>query len=115
MTNIENVLKNFKSKNYIEALEELDEILIIDPSSVEKLNLKGVILQLLDRPIEARQNWIKASNINDKYYDPYFNLGNSFLDENNYDDAEMNEICTRTESSPVLVLVCTITRTRYRY
>ena len=28
MTNIENVLKNFKNKNYIEALEELDKILI---------------------------------------------------------------------------------------
>ena len=89
MTNIENVLKNFKNKNYIEALEELDKILIIDPSSVEKLNLKGVILQLLNRPDEARQNWINASKINDKYYDPYFNLGNSFMDEKNYDDAEM--------------------------
>ena len=89
MTNIENVLKNFKNKNYIEALEELDKILIIDPSSVEKLNLKGVILQLLNRPDEARKNWINASKINDKYYDPYFNLGNSFMDEKNYDDAEM--------------------------
>lgn len=89
MTNIENVLKNFKNKNYIEALEELDKILIIDPSSVEKLNLKGVILQLLNRPDEARQNWINASKINDKYYDPYFNLGNSFMDEKKYDDAEM--------------------------
>ena len=89
MTNIENVLKNFKNKNYIEALEELDKILIIDSSSVEKLNLKGVILQLLNRPEEARKNWINASKINDKYYDPYFNLGNSFMDEKNYDDAEM--------------------------
>ena len=35
MTNIENVLRNFKNKNYIEALEELDKILIIEPSSVE--------------------------------------------------------------------------------
>ena len=89
MTNIENVLKNFKNKNYIEALEELDKILIIDPSSVEELNLKGVILQLLNRPGEARQNWINASKINNKYYDPYFNLGNSFMDEKNYDDAEL--------------------------
>ena len=29
MPNIENVLKNFKNKNYKEALEELDKILII--------------------------------------------------------------------------------------
>ena len=89
MTNIENVLKNFKSKNYLEALEELDKILKIDPSSVEKLNLKGVILQLLDKPDEARQSWIEALKINKNYYDPYFNLGNSFMDEKNYDSAEV--------------------------
>ncbi len=89
MTNIENVLANFKRKNYTEALKELNQILIIDPSSVEKLNLRGVILQLLDKPDEARQNWIKASNINKKYFDPYFNLGNSFMDEKNYDEAEV--------------------------
>ena len=89
MTNIENVLTNFKRKNYREALKELNQILIIDPSSVDKLNLRGVILQLLNKPNEARQNWIKALNINNKYFDPYFNLGNSFMDEKNYDEAEM--------------------------
>ena len=89
MTNIENVLTNFKRKNYTKALQELDKILINDPSSFEKLNLRGVILQLLDRPGEARQDWIKASDINNQYFDPYFNLGNSFMDEKNYDEAEL--------------------------
>ena len=89
MTNIKNVLVNFERKNYTKALQELNEILIIDPNSVEKLNLKGVILQLLDKSYEARQSWIKASNINNTYFDPYFNLGNSYMDEKNYDEAEM--------------------------
>ena len=89
MKNIKNVLVNFERKNYTKALQELNEILIIDPNSVEKLNLKGVILQLLDKSYEARQSWIKASNINNTYFDPYFNLGNSYMDEKNYDEAEM--------------------------
>ena len=62
MTNIENILVNFKNKNYKEALLELNKILIIDPNSVEKLNLRGVILQVLKKPEEARKDWIKSSD-----------------------------------------------------
>ena len=89
MTNIENILKNFKNKNYKEALLELNKILIIDPNSVEKLNLRGVILQILKKPEEARENWIKSLSINNKYFDAYFNLGNSYMDEKNYNQAEI--------------------------
>jgi protein O-GlcNAc transferase len=89
MTNIENILKNFKNKNYKEALLELNKILIIDPNSVEKLNLRGVILQILKKPEEARKNWIKSLSINNKYFDAYFNLGNSYMDEKNYNQAEI--------------------------
>ena len=39
MRNIENILANFNNKNYTEALRELNKVLIIDPNSVEKLNL----------------------------------------------------------------------------
>ena len=89
MTNIENILVNFKNKNYKEALLELNKILIIDPNSVEKLNLRGVILQVLKKPEEARKNWIKSLSINNKYFDAYFNLGNSYMDEKNYNQAEI--------------------------
>ena len=89
MTNIENILKNFKNKNYKEALLELNKILIIDPNSLEKLNLRGVILQILKKPEEARKNWIKSLSINNKYFDAYFNLGNSYMDEKNYNQAEI--------------------------
>ena len=89
MTNIENILVNFKNKNYKEALLELNKILIIDPNSVEKLNLRGVILQVLKKPEEARKDWIKSLSINNKYFDAYFNLGNSYMDEKNYNQAEI--------------------------
>ena len=92
MTNIKNVLINFERKNYIKALQELDKILIIDPNSVEKLNLKGVILQLIGKSNDARENWIKASNINPvadvEILNPDLVICN--LDENTNFHMEMN-------------------------
>ena len=55
--NIEEVIKEFKSKNYVRALEGLNELILKDPNSEEKFNLKGVILQLLDRSIEAKESY----------------------------------------------------------
>ena len=86
--NFQNVLKNFSRKKYVEALKDLNQLLIIDPQSVEKINLKGVILQFLKKTKEARENWVKASNINNSYFDPYFNLGNSYMEDKKYDLAE---------------------------
>ena len=86
--NFQNVLKNFSRKNYLEALKDLDQLLIIEPQSVEKINLKGVILQFLKKNKEARESWVKASNINNSYFDPYFNLGNSYMEDKKYDLAE---------------------------
>ena len=39
--NIEEVIKEFKSKNYVRALEGLNELILKDPNSEEKFNLKG--------------------------------------------------------------------------
>ena len=86
--NFQNVLKNFSRKKYVEALKDLNQLLIIDPQSVEKINLKGVILQFLKKTKEARESWVKASNINNSYFDPYFNLGNSYMEDKKYDLAE---------------------------
>ncbi len=86
--NLQNVLKKFSKKNYVEALKDLNELLIIDPQSIEKINLKGVILQFLKKNKEARENWVKALNINNSYFDPYFNLGNSYMQDGYYDIAE---------------------------
>ncbi len=86
---MQSILKKFQNKNYTEALQELDKLLIRDPNSIEKLNLKGVILQILNKPVQARQNWEKATRINGNYFDPFFNLGNSFIDEKEYSKAEI--------------------------
>ena len=86
--NIEEVIREFKSKNYVRALEGLNELILKDPNSEEKFNLKGVILQLLNKSIEAKQSWQKAIELNIKYFDPYFNLGNSFMSEKNFYSAE---------------------------
>ena len=86
--NIKEVIREFKSKNYVIALEGLNELILKDPNSEEKFNLKGVILQLLNKSIEAKQSWHKAIELNIKYFDPYFNLGNSFMSEENFDSAE---------------------------
>lgn len=87
--NIEEVIKEFKSKNYIRALEGLNKLILKDQNSEEKFNLQGVILQLLDKSTEAKQSWQKAIKLNIKYFDPYFNLGNIFMSEMNYSLAEV--------------------------
>ena len=72
-TKIEEVIKEFGSKNYIKALEGLNKSILKDQNSEEKFNLQGVILQLLDRSTEAKQSWQKAIKLNIQYFDPYFN------------------------------------------
>ena len=71
--NIEKVIKEFKSKNYIRALEGLNKLILKNQNSEEKFNLQGVILQLLYRSTEAKQSWQKAIKLNIQYFDPYFN------------------------------------------
>ena len=71
--NIEKVIKEFKSKNYIRALEVLNKLILKNQNSEEKFNLQGVILQLLYRSTEAKQSWQKAIKLNIQYFDPYFN------------------------------------------
>lgn len=82
------IIKNIKNKDFLTALKNINILLVTDPKSVEKLNLKGVILQLTNRPLEARQNFFKAFEINNEHFDSSFNLGNSFMEEENYDLAE---------------------------
>ena len=74
--------------NKVKQKQDLNQLLIIDPQSVEKINLKGVIQQFLKQNKEARESWVKASNINNSYFDPYFNLGNSYMEDKKYDLAE---------------------------
>ena len=77
--NIEEVIEDFKKKDFKKALSSIEKILIENPNSEQNINLKGVILANLDRVIEARQCWFDAIKINDSYFDPIYNLGDSYL------------------------------------
>ena len=85
--NIEDVKEDLKKKNYKKALIGIEKILIENPNLEQNVNLKGVILANLDRVIEARQCWFKAIKINSSYFDPIYNLGDSYLKKRHHDEA----------------------------
>ena len=85
--NIEDIIEDIKKKDFKKALSEIEKILIENPNSEQNINLKGVILANLDRVIEARQCWFNAIKINDSYFDPIYNLGDSFLKKRKHDEA----------------------------
>ena len=85
--NIDDVKEDLKKKNYKKALISIEKILIKNPNLEQNVNLKGVILENLDRVIEARECWFNAIKINSSYFDPIYNLGDSYLKKKNYDEA----------------------------
>ena len=85
--NIKEVIEDLKKKDFKKALSSIEKILIENPNSEQNVNLKGVILANLDRVIEARQCWFDAIKINDSYFDPIYNLGDSYLKKNEHDEA----------------------------
>jgi len=85
--NIEDVLEDFKKEDFKKALSGIEKILLENPNSEQNVNLKGVILANLDRVIEARKCWFNAISINNSYFDPIYNLGDSYLKKNEHDEA----------------------------
>ena len=85
--NIDDVKEDLKKKNYKKALISIEKILIKNPNLEQNVNLKGVILANLDRVIEARECWFNAIKINSSYFDPIYNLGDSYLKKKNHDEA----------------------------
>ncbi len=85
--NIEEVLENIKKKNFSKALSGIEKILIKNPNLEQNVNLKGVILANLDQVIEARKCWFNAIKINNSYFDPIYNLGDSYLKKREHDEA----------------------------
>ena len=83
--NIDDVKEDLKKKNYKKALISIEKILIKNPNLEQNVNLKGVILANLDRVIEARECWFNAIKINSSYFDPIYNLGDSYLKKKNKD------------------------------
>ena len=85
--NIEDVIEDLKNKNFKKALSSIEKILIKNPNLEQNINLKGVILANLNRVIEARKCWFNAISINNSYFDPIYNLGDSYLKKNEHDEA----------------------------
>ncbi len=85
--NIDDVKEDLKKKNYKKALISIEKILIKNPNLEQNVNLKGVILANLDRVIEARECWFNAIKINSSYFDPIYNLADSYLKKKNHDEA----------------------------
>ena len=85
--NIQDVIEELKKKKFDKALSGIDEILNKNPNTEQNINLKGVILLNLERVIEARKCWFQAIRINKQYFDPFYNLGDSYLKKNEHDDA----------------------------
>ncbi|MDC3068547.1 tetratricopeptide repeat protein [Candidatus Pelagibacter sp.] len=85
--NIEKILENIKKKNFSKALSGIEKLLIENPNLEQNVNLKGVILANLDQVIEARKCWFNAIKINNSYFDPIYNLGDSYLKKREYDEA----------------------------
>ena len=90
MSSKNKVLTEFKNNNFKLALKYLEEIIKVEPSDENNYNFKGIILQSMNKSEEARQSWVEALKINPKYFDPYFNLGNSFMNEGNFKLAKEN-------------------------
>ena len=90
MSSKNKVLTEFKNNNFKLALKYLEEIIKVEPDDENNYNFKGIILQSMNRSEEARQSWFEALKINPKYFDPYFNLGNSFMNEGNFKLAKEN-------------------------
>ena len=84
---IEDVLENLKKRNFEKALSGIEKILIENPDLEQNINLKGIILANLNRVIDARKCWFNAIRINNSYFDPIYNLGDSFLKKQEYDEA----------------------------
>ncbi len=85
--NIADVIENLKKRNFKEALSGIEKILINNPNFEQNINLKGVILANLNRVIEARKCWLDALKINNLYFDSIYNLGDSYLNNKEYDEA----------------------------
>ena len=85
--NIDDVKEDLKKKNYKKALISIEKILIKNPNLEQNVNLKGVILANLDRVIEARECWFNAIKINSSYFDPIYNIADSYLKKKNHDEA----------------------------
>lgn len=69
------------------ALVEVDSAIGVNPDYSDSYNLKGLILNDLGKPEEARNSFIQANRLDEKNTDYTYNVAHTFYDERNYEKA----------------------------
>jgi tetratricopeptide (TPR) repeat protein len=69
------------------ALTDVDSAIRVNPNYADSYNLKGLILNDLGNPEEARISFIQANQLDEKNPDYTFNVAHTFYDERNYEKA----------------------------
>tara|TARA_B100000575_G_scaffold293472_1_gene304989 strand:+ start:1622 stop:3598 length:1977 start_codon:yes stop_codon:yes gene_type:complete len=75
---IEKLISLFNKKNYLDALNLCNDILIDYPNSILVNNILGVIETELKNYTKAEKIFIKVVGLNPNYSDGYYNLGNIY-------------------------------------
>ncbi len=71
-----------------EAYKEVELALALNPKNAENWHLKGVLLQnAFGRTNEAQTAYLKAIELKDPFSEAHVNLGNTYMDQQRYDDA----------------------------
>lgn len=69
------------------ALVDVDSAIGVNPDYSDSYNLKGLILNDLGKPEEARNSFIQANRLDEKNTDYTYNVAHTFYDERNYEKA----------------------------
>lgn len=67
-------LRQMRAKDYAGALASLDTVANLDPSNIEVMNYKGIVLTQFDRFEEAASQFSRAIALSPQSYDPKLNL-----------------------------------------
>ncbi len=60
---------------------------VVDPKHVQARNMYGLVLQALDRPQDAIQQWTEAIRLDPTFAEPYFSMGLLYEDALQFDKA----------------------------
>jgi tetratricopeptide (TPR) repeat protein len=83
-----NAAKQRLSENKpVDAVEETNKALAIDPNFADAWHLRGVCFGLINRHDEALQNFSKALEINPEYADCWYNRACCYALQGRYDEA----------------------------
>ena len=77
-----------RTERYLQALDLIDEAIVLNDTSAAFYNERGIVYELLEFPGEAARNYEKAISIRNKWAVPHSNLGNALLRMDHGDSAK---------------------------